>query len=66
MLIIHGEKDYRLDFGESLMAFTALRRKGVPAKLVLFPDEGHWVQKPKNSRFWHKTIFDWLDQYIKR
>ncbi len=65
MLIIHGEKDYRLDFGEALMPFTALRKKGIPAKLVLFPDEGHWVQKPQNSRFWHKTIFDWLDGYIK-
>ena len=65
MLVIHGEKDYRLDFGEGLMAFTALRRVGVPAKLVIFPDEGHWVQKPQNSRFWHKTVFEWLDKYIK-
>ncbi|MCF7885450.1 MAG: S9 family peptidase [Candidatus Marinimicrobia bacterium] len=64
MLIIHGEKDFRLDFGEGLMPFTALRRKGIPAKLVLFPEEGHWVQKPKNSEFWHATIFDWLDKYI--
>jgi len=65
MLVIHGEKDYRLDFGEGLMTFTALRRVGVPAKLVIFPDEGHWVQKPQNSRFWHKTVFEWLDKYIK-
>ena len=64
MLIIHGEKDYRLDFGEGLMPFTALRRKGIPAKLVLFPDEDHWVQKPKNSQFWHETIFKWLNKYI--
>ena len=64
MLIIHGEKDFRLDFGEGLMPFTALRRKGIPAKLVLFPEEGHWVQKPKNSEFWHQTIFDWLAKYI--
>ena len=64
MLIIHGEKDFRLDFGEGLMPFTALRRKGIPAKLVLFPEEGHWVQKPKNSEFWHQTIFDWLAEYI--
>ena len=65
MLVIHGEKDYRLDFGEGLMTFTALRRVGVPAKLVIFPDEGHFVLKPQNSRFWHQTIFDWLDSYIK-
>lgn len=66
MLIIHGEKDYRLDFGEGIMPFTALRRKGIPAKLVLFPDEGHWVQKPKNSRFWHEIIFEWLNKYFSQ
>lgn len=65
MLIIHGEKDYRLDYSEGLMPFTALRKKGVDAKLLIFPDEDHWVQKPQNSRFWHKTIFDWLDKYLK-
>jgi dipeptidyl aminopeptidase/acylaminoacyl peptidase len=65
MLLIHGEQDFRLDFAESLMPFTALRKKGVDAKLVLFPDEDHWVQKPQNSRFWHETIFDWLDKYLK-
>jgi len=65
MLIIHGERDYRLSYTEGLMPFTVLRRKGIPAKLVLFPDEGHFVLKPQNSRFWHKTIFEWLDSYIK-
>jgi dipeptidyl aminopeptidase/acylaminoacyl peptidase len=65
MLLIHGEYDFRLDYVESLMPFTALRRKGIDAKLVLFPDEDHWVQKPQNSRFWHETIFEWLDSYIK-
>jgi dipeptidyl aminopeptidase/acylaminoacyl peptidase len=65
MLIIHGEKDYRLSYTEGLMPFTVLRRKGIPAKLVLFPDEGHFVLKPQNSRFWHETIFEWLDKYLK-
>lgn len=65
MLIIHGEKDYRLDPAEGIQMFTALRRKGVPAKLVLFPDEGHWVQKPQNSLFWHQTVFDWLRHYLQ-
>ncbi len=65
MLIIHSEHDYRLSYSEGLMPFTALRRKGIPAKLVIFPDETHFVTKPQNSRFWHKTIFDWLDDYIK-
>jgi len=65
MLIIHGERDYRLSYTEGLMPFTVLRRKGIPAKLVLFPDEGHFVLKPQNSRFWHKTVFEWLDKYLK-
>lgn len=65
MLIIHGEHDYRLSYIEGLMAFTALRRKGIPAKLVIFPDETHFVQKPQNSRFWHQTIFEWLASYLK-
>ena len=65
MLIIHGEHDYRLAYTEGLMPFTALRRKGIPAKLVIFPDETHFVSKPQNSRFWHQTIFEWLDSYIK-
>lgn len=65
MLVIHGERDYRLDFSQGLMVFTALRRMNVPAKLVLFPDEGHFVLKPQNSRFWHQTIFDWLKAYLQ-
>jgi len=65
MLIIHGEQDYRLSYTEGLMSFTALRRRGIPAKLVIFPDETHFVQKPQNSRFWHQTIFEWLDSYLK-
>jgi len=64
MLVIHGERDYRLDFSQGLMIFTALRRMNVPAKLVLFPDEGHFVLKPQNSLFWHQTIFGWLAQYL--
>ncbi len=65
MLVIHGENDFRLAYTESLMPFTALRKKGIDAKLLIFPDEDHFVQKPQNSRFWHQTIFDWLDKYIK-
>jgi len=65
MLVVHGEKDYRLDFSQGLMVFTALRKMGVPAKLVIFPDEGHWVLKPHNSRFWHQTVFEWLKTYLQ-
>jgi dipeptidyl aminopeptidase/acylaminoacyl peptidase len=45
--------------------FTALRRQGVPAKLVIFPDEGHWIEKPQNSELWYKTFLDWLAAYLK-
>ena len=65
MLVIHGEQDYRLDYSQGLMVFTALRRRGVPAQLVVFPDEGHFVLKPQNSLFWHRTIFRWLKQYLQ-
>ena len=63
-LIIHNEHDYRVPIGQGLALFTALQRQGVPSKLLYFPDEGHWVLKPQNSRLWHDTIFDWLRGYI--
>jgi acetyl esterase/lipase len=63
-LIIHNERDYRVPIGQGLALFTALQRQGVPSKLLYFPDEGHWVLKPQNSRLWHDTIFDWLRGYI--
>ena len=66
MLIIHGELDYRIPYVQAIQAFTALQRKGIPSKLVLFPNENHWVLKPGNSRFWHQTVFSWLDQYLKQ
>ncbi len=65
MLLIHGERDYRVPIGEGLQLFTALQRQGVPSKLLYFPDEGHWVLKPQNSELWHRTVFDWLAQYLK-
>jgi dipeptidyl aminopeptidase/acylaminoacyl peptidase len=49
---------------EAMQLFTALQRMGIPSKFVYFPDEGHGVLKPLNSEFWHKTVFDWLKQYI--
>ncbi len=63
-LIIHNERDYRVPIGQGFALFTALQRQGVPSKLLYFPDEGHWVLKPQNSRLWHDTIFDWLRGYI--
>jgi dipeptidyl aminopeptidase/acylaminoacyl peptidase len=63
-LVIHGEKDYRVPFGQGLQFFTALQLRGVPSKLLTFPDEGHWVLKPGNSRLWHTTVMDWLHRYL--
>ncbi len=65
-LIIHNELDFRVPLGQGLALFTALQRQGVPSKLLYFPDEGHWVLKPANSELWHKTIFEWLKEYLKQ
>jgi len=64
-LIIHNELDFRVPVGEGQQLFTLLQRKGVPSKFLSFPDEGHWVLKPKNSELWHQTVFDWLAAYLK-
>jgi len=64
-LVIAGERDYRVPYTQSLELFSALQRQGVPSKLVVFPDEGHWVLKPQNSQFWYKTFLDWLALYVK-
>ena len=64
-LVIAGERDYRVPYTQSLEFFSALQRQGVPSKLVVFPDEGHWVLKPQNSQFWYKTFLDWLAEYVK-
>ena len=64
-LIIHNELDFRVPVGEGFSLFTTLQRKGIPSKLLYFPDEGHWVLKPQNSELWHNTIFDWLKDYLK-
>lgn len=65
ILIIHGELDYRVPFGEGLQLFTAAQRMGVDSKLLVFPDEGHWVLKPQNSQLWYHTVLDWWDKYLK-
>jgi dipeptidyl aminopeptidase/acylaminoacyl peptidase len=64
-LVIAGERDYRVPYTQSLEFFSALQRQGVPAKLVVFPDEGHWILKPQNAQFWYKTFLDWLAIYVK-
>jgi dipeptidyl aminopeptidase/acylaminoacyl peptidase len=65
ILIIHSELDYRVPFGEGLQLFTAAQRMGVDSKLLVFPDEGHWVLKPQNSQLWYHTVLNWLDKYLK-
>ena len=64
-LVIAGERDFRVPYTQSLEFFNALQRQGVPSKLLVFPDEGHWVLKPQNSQFWYKTFLDWLALYVK-
>ncbi|PYT63490.1 MAG: S9 family peptidase [Acidobacteria bacterium] len=64
-LVICGERDYRVPYTQSLEFFSALQRQGVPSKLIVFPDEGHWVLKPQNVQFWYKTFLDWLALYVK-
>ena len=65
ILIITNGLDYRVPEGEGLQLFTAVQRMGVESKLVDFPDEGHWVQKPANSAFWYNTVIGWLDKHLK-
>jgi len=65
ILCIHGEKDYRICFTQGMQAFNAARMKGIPAELLLFPDENHWVLKPQNGILWQRTFFNWLDRWLK-
>ena len=65
-LVIHGELDYRVPVGQGLQLFTALQMQKVPSKLLLFPDEGHWVLKPQNSLLWYRTVIEWLDSWTKK
>jgi dipeptidyl aminopeptidase/acylaminoacyl peptidase len=64
-LVVHGQNDYRLDVSEGFQLFTTLQRLGIPSKFLYFPDEGHWVLKPQNSRLWYNTVNDWVDQWCK-
>lgn len=65
MLVIDGELDFRVPYTQDLELFTALQRQGVPSKLIIFPDEGHWVLKPQNSKLWYHEFLDWLATYLK-
>ena len=65
ILLIHGERDYRILASQSMAAFNAAKLRGVPAQLLLFPDENHWVLKPQNGILWQRTFFAWLDKWVK-
>ncbi len=65
-LILHGENDYRVPVTQGLAYYNTLRQKGVPTRLVYFPDENHWILKPNNSLVWHREIFAWLENHLGR
>ena len=65
ILCIHGEKDYRINANQGFGAFNAARMRGIPAELLIFPDENHWVLKPQNGILWQRTFFGWLNKWLK-
>ncbi len=62
-LVIHSQRDMRLDVSQGMELFTALQRRGVPSKMLYFPDEGHWILKPQNSQLWNEVVGDWCDRW---
>jgi len=66
MLVIHGALDFRVADTQGLATFNALQRRGIPSKLLYFPDENHWILKPANSILWHDTVIGWLDHWVKK
>ena len=64
-LVVQGELDFRVPVEQGLGMFTALQRRGVESRLLYFPDEGHWVLKPRNSQLWYRTVLDWIDAHAK-
>ena len=63
MLVVQGELDYRVPVSQGLATFTALQRRGVPSRLLYFPDENHWVLSPANGLLWHEEVLAWLDRW---
>ena len=64
-LVAHGERDYRVPAAQALQYYNSLKAKGVPARLLYFPDENHWILKPQNSRLWYREFFAWIARYAK-
>lgn len=66
ILCIHGQRDFRIEYTQAESAFTAARLRGIPAQMLLFPDENHWVLRPQNGILWQRTFFRWIDKYLKK
>ncbi|MDP8994758.1 MAG: prolyl oligopeptidase family serine peptidase, partial [Pseudomonadota bacterium] len=65
MLVIHGERDFRIPYSQSLAMFNALQRRGIPSRLLIYPDENHWILKPQNSIQWYREVHGWLDRWLR-
>ncbi|MGB8952111.1 MAG: S9 family peptidase [Candidatus Aminicenantales bacterium] len=65
-LVIHGQNDFRVPLEQGLQLFTSLQRMKVPSKFLYFPDEDHFVQKPRNAELWWKTVLEWIETYLKK
>jgi dipeptidyl aminopeptidase/acylaminoacyl peptidase len=65
ILIIHGGRDFRIPYTESMQAFNAAQLRGIPSKFLFFPEESHWVTRPQNSILWQREFFGWLDRWLK-
>jgi dipeptidyl aminopeptidase/acylaminoacyl peptidase len=65
-LVFHGELDYRVPVGQGMQLFTALQTQKVPSKIIVFPDEGHWILKPQNSLFWYRNFLDWVGEWTTK
>ena len=65
ILCIHGGSDFRVPYDEGMAAFNAAQMMGVPSKLIVFPNENHWILKPQNALYWHRSYFNWLDRWMK-
>ncbi len=64
ILCIHGMMDFRIPYGQGMAAFNAAQMMGVPSKLLVFPEENHWILQPQNSLFWHREFYSWLDKWM--
>ncbi|WP_076411340.1 S9 family peptidase [Shewanella sp. UCD-KL12] len=66
MLVIHGEKDFRVPYGQGLAAFSFMQRKGIPSELLIYPDENHWILNPDNLEQWYANVLGWMDRWTKK